>query len=132
MRFYYKIYYEDTDAAGVVYFANYLKFLERAKTDLMAACGIDIAKWHKKAVYLAVRKVNIRYRSPVELEDKLAVDIKIKSMKKASIQYTYCLTVEGKVVCEAEIDSVCLNEEKRPILIPKEWRIALENILINL
>ncbi|HDH10475.1 MAG TPA: YbgC/FadM family acyl-CoA thioesterase [Deltaproteobacteria bacterium] len=132
MRFDYKIYYEDTDAAGVVYFANYLKFLERAKTDLMAVCGISIAKWHKKAVYLAVRKVNIRYRSPVELEDKLTVDIKIKSIKKASIQCTYCLTVEGRVVCEAEIDSVCMNEKKRPLLIPKEWRTALENISVDL
>ncbi|NOZ84550.1 MAG: YbgC/FadM family acyl-CoA thioesterase [Epsilonproteobacteria bacterium] len=131
MRFDYKIYYEDTDAAGVVYFANYLKFLERAKTDLMSAYGINIAEWHKKFIFLAVRKVNIRYRKPVEFGDILTVDIEIKSIKKASIQYTYCLTAKEIVVCEAEIDSVCMNGEKKPVIIPKEWRTALENISID-
>ncbi len=128
MQFDYKIYYEDTDAAGVVYFANYLKFLERAKTDLMNACGIDIAQWHKKSVFLAVRKANIRYRKPVEFGDMLTVDIEIKSIKKASIQCEYRLMVRGTIVCEAKIDSVCMNEKKKPVLIPKEWRTALENI----
>jgi len=125
MRFRYKIYYEDTDAAGVVYFANYLKFLERAKTDFMAACGIDIAKWHKKSIYLAVRKVNVRYRKPAEFGDILNVDVTIGSIKAASILFQYKLTVETELICEATIDSVCMNKEKKPILLPEKWRNCL-------
>ncbi len=129
MKFSYKVYYEDTDAGGVVYFANYLKFLERAKTDFMEFYGIDIAKWHKAGIFLAVRKGSIRWMKPAELGDILTVDVEFKSIKKASIQYKYNVYVKDVIYCTAQIDTVVINKDKKPIPIPPEWKKKLNRFL---
>jgi len=131
MKFHYKIYYEDTDAAGVVYFANYLKFLERAKTDLMGFYGINIAKWHRAGTFLAVRKGSIRWIKPAELGDILTVDVEFKSIKKASIQYEYSVYVEKVLYCTAQIDTVIINKDKKPAMIPAEWKKRLKTVSLG-
>ena len=116
-----KIYYEDTDSGGVVYYANYLKFLERARTE--ALFSIDFSNKKIKKTYnslIIVKSCNIEYRKSAHLEDELVVRSFVKSITKTSFFMNQIITKDKEVVVEAQVHLVFVNTDGKPVRIPDE------------
>ena len=116
-----KIYYEDTDSGGVVYYANYLKFLERARTE--ALFSIDFSNKKIKKTYnslIIVKSCNIEYRKSAHLEDELVVRSFVKSITKTSFFMNQIITKDKEVVVEAQVHLVFVNTDGKPVKIPDE------------
>ena len=116
-----RVYYEDTDSAGVVYYANYLKFLERARTEWLRAAGFeqhDIAAQHQ-AVFV-VRAVAIEYLKPSLFNDRLQVTVELAKVGNSQIVLVQRVLRDGEVLATAEVRVVCVNAATfRPVRIPK-------------
>ena len=114
-----KVYYEDTDAGGVVYYANYLKFLERARTEALFSIGLSNTKIKKKfGTLIIVKSCNIEYKKSAHLEDELNIETHIISLKKTSLIMKQLIMLEKKLITEAEIHLVFVNSEGKPEKIP--------------
>ena len=114
-----KVYYEDTDAGGVVYYANYLKFLERARTEALLSIGLSNTKIKKElGSLIIVKSCNIEYKKPAHLEDELNIESHIISLKKTSLIMKQLIMLEKKLITEAEIHLVFVNSEGKPEKIP--------------
>ena len=115
-----KVYYEDTDAGGVVYYANYLKFLERARTEALTDIGLSNLKI--KDVFKAliiVKSCNIEYKKSAYLEDELKINSHILSITKTSF-FMHQTIIKNKIaIVQAKIHLVFVNEKVKPIKIPK-------------
>ncbi len=123
-----KVYYEDTDAGGVVYYANYLKFLERARTEMIGSFELNNKKLlsnHKTLII--VKSINIEYKKPAQLEDKLQIYSLIKSINKASFTMCQKIKKNEEIVLEANIHLVTVNPEGKPIKIPEVLEKSLKN-----
>ena len=115
-----KVYYEDTDAGGVVYYANYLKYLERARTE--ALIKIDLSNLKIKDNFKAliiVKSCNIDYKKSAYLEDELNIKSYILSLRKTSFVMNQTIIKNKIVIVEAKIHLVFVNEKAKPIKIPK-------------
>jgi acyl-CoA thioester hydrolase len=109
-NFSYRIYYEDTDAGGVVYYANYLKFFERARTDFLRDLGINQGKLlQEKNLAFVVRKCEIEYLSSARLDDLIFVDVEIEKISAASIQMQQKIFLNNKVITNLKVEIVCVN-----------------------
>ena len=116
-----KIYYEDTDAGGVVYYANYLKFLERARTEALFSIGFNNKKIKEKFNSLIiVKSCNIDYKKPAYLEDELTIRSFVKSITKTSFFMNQFINKGDDVIVEAKIHLVFVNEKSKPVKIPDE------------
>ena len=114
-----KVYYEDTDAGGVVYYANYLKFLERARTEALLSIGLSNTKIKKEfGTLIIVKSCNIEYKKSARLEDELNIETHIISLKKTSLIMKQLIMLEKKLITEAEIHLVFVNSEGKPEKIP--------------
>ena len=114
-----KVYYEDTDVGGVVYYANYLKFLERARTEALSDIGLSNKKIKEDlGALIMVRSCNIQYKKPAYLEEKLNVRSFIKSVTKTSFSMTQIITREKEIITEALVHLVFINNLGKPIKIP--------------
>ncbi len=114
-----KVYYEDTDAGGVVYYANYLKFLERARTEALLTIGLsNLIIKDKFDAYIIVKSCNIEYKKSAYLEDNLSIRSFIKSSTKTSFIMNQIITKDKDVIVEAQIHLVLVNEKGKPIKIP--------------
>lgn len=105
-----RIYYEDTDTGGVVYYANYLRFMERARTDWLRAQGFEqtaLADEHQ--IVLAVKQANIKYLKPAKLDDSLVVSAKITRIGSASITFNQQVSRARELLCDGEVRIVCLD-----------------------
>jgi tol-pal system-associated acyl-CoA thioesterase len=120
-NFIYRIYYEDTDAGGVVYYANYLKFFERARTDFLRALGISQSELSQKEnLVFVVRKCEVEYVFPARLDDEIEVSAEIKKISAASISMTQKMTKSGKVLSTLDVDLVCISADNfKPKKIPE-------------
>ena len=116
-----KIYYEDTDSGGVVYYANYLKFLERARTEALFSIGFSNKKVKETFNSLIiVKSCNIEYRKSAFLEDELTVRSFVKSITKTSFFMNQIITKDKEVIIEAQVHLVFVNTEGKPVKIPDE------------
>ena len=116
-----KIYYEDTDSGGVVYYANYLKFLERARTEALFSIGFSNKKIQDIFNSLIiVKSCNIEYKKSAYLEDELTVRSFVKSITKTSFFMNQIITKDKEVIVEAQVHLVFVNTEGKPIKIPDE------------
>lgn len=115
-----KIYYEDTDAGGIVYHANYLKYLERGRTEFLAEKGINIAEYHKKGILFVVSHIDISYKKPAFLGDVLEVYTEIAELKKVTMVIKNQIKRGEELICEAFVTIACLNEKLRPRRLPIE------------
>lgn len=117
-----RIYYEDTDAGGIVYYANYLKYAERARTEFLRHLGINQQEMLKnQECGFVVRNCNINYKSPARLDDALNITCKVTELKGASLKMEQKLYREDTVICEIEITLVFLSlATMRPSKIPAE------------
>ena len=116
-----RVYYEDTDSGGVVYYANYLKFMERARTELLRSAGFEQDQLQQElGIIFAVHSANIQYKKPARFNDELNVVTSITSLGKASIHFKQSVFLETShhtesmtgLLADAEIKIVCLNAGK--------------------
>jgi acyl-CoA thioester hydrolase len=122
-NFYYKVkvYYEDTDSGGVVYYANYLKFLERARTEALFSIGFSNKKIRDQFNSLIlVKSCNIEYKKPALLENELSVRSFVKSITKTSFFMNQIISREDDIIVDAQINLVFVNSEGKPIKIPDD------------
>ena len=116
-----KIYYEDTDSGGVVYYANYLKFLERARTEALFTIGFSNNKIKETFNSLIiVKSCNIEYKKSAHLEDELTIRSFVKSITKTSFFMNQIITKDKEVIVEAQVHLVFVNTEGKPVKIPDE------------
>jgi acyl-CoA thioester hydrolase len=114
-----KVYYEDTDSGGVVYYANYLKFLERARTESLVSLGFSNKKIKDDfGALIIVKSCNIDYKKPAYLEDELNVRSFIKSITKTSFFMNQIISKGEVLIVEAKVHLVFVNEKGKPIKIP--------------
>ena len=116
-----KVYYEDTDSGGVVYYANYLKFLERARTEALFSIGYSNKKIQDQFNSLIiVKSCNIEYKKSAYLEDELKVRSFVKSISKTSFFMNQIITKVEDIIVEAQVHLVFVNNEGKPVKIPEE------------
>ena len=116
-----KVYYEDTDSGGVVYYANYLKFLERARTEALFSIGYSNNKIQQDFNSLIiVKSCNIEYKKPAYLEDELTIRSFVKTITKTSFFMNQIITRNNEVIVEAQIHLVFINEDGKPKKIPEQ------------
>ena len=115
-----KVYYEDTDAGGVVYYANYLKYLERARSEALIKIGLSNFKIRDNfKALIIVKSCNIDYKKSAYLEDELSIKSYILSLTKTSFIMSQTIFKNKIVIVEAKIHLVFVNEKAKPIKIPK-------------
>lgn len=117
-----KIYYEDTDAGGVVYYGNFLRYLERARTELLLEHGISVAEWHNRGLFFVVTHVDIHYRKPARLGDTIDITTEVAEIKNASINLKNLVLKEGVVLVEAMVSFACIDRDGRPKRLPEELK----------
>lgn len=124
-----RVYFEDTDIAGMVYYANYLKFIERARSDMLRGVGVDQreALASGEGVY-AVARANIRYRRPARLEDALIVMSEIVAVGAASCTIHQRVMRGPELLADATIVAAFLSPEGRPKRQPREWVERFERL----
>jgi len=116
------VYFEDTDAAGIVYYANYLKFLERARSDMLRAAGIDqCAAIDEGTGVYAVAEASIRYLRPARLGDDLRIVSTVDQVRAASVHIHQTVSRGAEQLAKAEITAAFLTPDGRPTRQPREW-----------
>jgi len=121
-----RVYYEDTDLAGVVYYANYLKFIERGRTEALRDLGISQARLRaERGIVFAVTRVALDYRAPARLDDLLSVETRLTALRGASLAMAQTVSRGPKVLCAGEIAIACLGPGGRPCRIPADIGAAL-------
>jgi len=114
-----KVYYEDTDSGGVVYYANYLKFIERARTNLIQELGFSLKSLSEKYdTHFVVKNINCNYIQSAKLEDELIIQTKFIELKKASFELEQSIIRDGKVIFDSKVLMVNVNSSGRPLKIP--------------
>ena len=117
-----KVYYEDTDAGGVVYYANYLKFLERARTEALVTLGFNNKKIKDDfGALIIVKSCNIEYKISAYLEDELTIRSFVKSITKTSFFMNQFVSRGEDLIVEAKVHLVFINKEGKPIKIPDTY-----------
>lgn len=125
-----RVYYEDTDAGGVVFYANYLKFFERARTEMLRAMGYEQDELvSSEGIIFVVRFVQVDYLIPARFNEQLQVSAKVSLVKKASLTFEQVITRGDAVLCKGVIRIACLDAQTmRPKAIPETlFRAILEH-----
>jgi acyl-CoA thioester hydrolase len=123
-----RIYYEDTDCGGVVYYANYLKYFERARTDYLERHGFSVAKLAKEGTVFMVVRAELEYKSPARLGETLIIDTVLSEQGKASVLFSHVIRekTSGRVVVEGAATLVAATPEGRVKRIDPELRKRLQ------
>lgn len=117
-RFQTRVYYEDTDLAGIVYYANYLKFIERARSEWLRAIGVDQSALKHEGLVFAVRRVEADYLSPARFDDLLTVESSVHAISPVRIVMDQRVSRADKALFLARVTVVCLRESGRPTRLP--------------
>lgn len=120
-----RIYYEDTDTAGIVYYANYLRFLERGRTELLRSLGIEQSALAARRIAFAVRSVNAEYLKPAKLDDLLVVETRVADVGRAQVMFNQQVkrnaSINGILLLEAQVRVACIDPVLgKPIAMPQE------------
>lgn len=119
-----RVYYEDTDTAGIVYYAGYLRFLERGRTEWLRTLGVEQLRLAQEdGLAFAVRSLNIEYLKPARLDDQLAVLTELTLLGRAQITLRQWIERGGDTLVEASVRIACLDTKKmKPVALPEEIR----------
>ena len=124
-----RVYYEDTDAGGIVYYANYLKFFERARTEWLRKLGINQSTYLEQNLGFVVRKVEMYNLASARLDDQLVVSSTITEIKRASFIFEQVITCNNKLLCKAKVRIACVNLLlSKPCTIPESILGALKSV----
>ncbi len=122
-----RVYYEDTDHGGVVYYANYLRFMERARTEFLRSEGIELdALELSEGVLFSVTETNIRYLKPARFNDMLEVQSRLLEARGARFTFTQCILRERDLLVEAGIRLACTDRSGRPRRIPAAVLLSMK------
>ncbi|MEM0944578.1 MAG: tol-pal system-associated acyl-CoA thioesterase [Pseudomonadota bacterium] len=114
-----RVYYEDTDLVGIVYYANYLRFFERGRTEMLREVGVDqSALKADQGLVFAVRRIGVEYLSPARFDDALDVVTEIATCRRASLEMYQRVERAGSVLATAEVTIACLDGAGRPVRLP--------------
>lgn len=118
-----RVYYEDTDLGGVVYYANYLKFLERARTEWLHALGVSQTRLlAEERLLFAITAVDVRYLKPARFEEELAITVELVRRRRASMDFAQRVhrgDPQGELLCQANVAAACLDADQlRPRPMP--------------
>ena len=117
-----RVYFEDTDAYAVVYYANYLKFMERARSDMIRAAGVDqFAELKRSGSAYVVADLSIKYKQPAKLGDELIVISTVDEVRAASVVIQQRVIRSGELLTDARVTAAFLDAKGRPQRQPKEW-----------
>ena len=115
-----RVYYEDTDAGGIVYYANYLKYLERARTEALSTIGLSNLQIKDKfGALIIVKSCNIEYKKSAKLEDELKIRSFVKSVTKTSFFMNQIITNGETTIVEAQVHLVFVNDKGKPVKVPE-------------
>ena len=127
-----RIYIEDTDPGGIVYYVNYLKFMERARTEFMRSLGFDRSATFNNASMFVVRDLAIRYLSPAFLDDEIRVTVAVTNVKGASIGMRQNIFRGENELVDASLSLVWVDRENlMPSRLSKEMRLALRSEIFD-
>ena len=122
-----QIFFHDTDSGGIVYYANYLKYMEEARTEFLKKRGLSVSTFQQRGLMYVVRKCSLTYRSPARYGETITCDAKIKKITAA--QLIFAQNVYNKqtsqLLVEAEITLACLTDDLRPVQIPEDLKTKL-------
>ncbi len=120
-----RVYYEDTDLAGVVYYANYLRFIERGRSEFLRAAGIDQAALKRdEGAAFVVRRLTADYLAPARFDDLLEVTTGIAALRGASVEMAQQVRRGGDVLFSARVTVACIGADGRPRRLPEPLRRA--------
>ncbi|WP_106478214.1 tol-pal system-associated acyl-CoA thioesterase [Phytohalomonas tamaricis] len=122
------VYIEDTDAGGIVYHANYLNFMERARTEWLRSHGFTQQSLLQNNIQLVVRRLTCRFAKPAKLDDTLGVTADIKASSHCAATFQQYVLRRGERLCDAEVDIACIDASR---LKPTRWPDALRKALSN-
>lgn len=125
-----RVYYEDTDAAGIVYYANYLRFLERGRTEFLRSLGYNQERIARETgLAFAVRSVHAEYLLPAKLDDELIVTSRIEALGRAQVVFGQRVLKGEAVLLEASVKVVCLDTGKgKATAMPRELHEKFKNV----
>lgn len=125
-----RVYIEDTDAGGIVYYVNYLKFMERARTEFMRSLGYDKPAIFDHELMFVVHSLDASYRKPALLDDQLQVSVKLTGCGRTWFAMEQAVTREGELLCLGNVKVACVDQAKhKPRAIPVEMQQKLDNYL---
>ena len=125
-----KVFYEDTDSGGVVYYANYLKFFERARTEAITEIGLSNKKLlEENGIFIIVKSCNIEYRRPAKLEDQLEIKSSIISISNTSFKMRQKALRDKELITDCEIHLVIVDGKGKPSKIPEILKKKLEKLV---
>jgi len=127
-----RVYYEDTDAAGIVYYANYLKFAERGRTEMLGKAGIHLRDLKESdQVDFAIRHAEIDYMKPARLNDFLTVRTWVTGVKGASLLMEQSICREADELVRVKVRVACMHESGKPVRIPKTVKGPLDELIVE-
>jgi acyl-CoA thioester hydrolase len=125
-----RVYWEDTDGAGIVYYANYLKFAERARTEMLRDAGLEQRRlFDERGVAFAVKRCACEYHRPARLDDALDVVTTVTELRGASLDLRQLVRRDGELLAGLDVTIACLRRDGRPARLPPPLRHALATIL---
>jgi len=120
-----RVYYEDTDLAGIVYYANYLKFIERARTEWVRGLGVDQVRLRAETgVVFAVRRIEAEYLVPARFDDLLVVETRVEAVTGARIVLGQDVRRDGERLFAGRVTLAALGPDGRPARLPAEFRVC--------
>ncbi|NIC04015.1 tol-pal system-associated acyl-CoA thioesterase [Billgrantia bachuensis] len=121
-----RVYIEDTDAGGIVYYVNYLKFMERARSEWLRHHGLTQRELLDAGIQLVVHRLDCRYAKPARLDDDLSVTAAVESSGRCRLRFAQSVMRSGEPLCEARVDIACVDAQR---LKPIPWPPALAAVL---
>lgn len=124
-----RVYYEDTDAGGVVYHANYLQFAERARTEMLRGHGLAQSQLSKElGIFFVLRRCIVDFRAPARLDDHLLVTSRVTDLRGASLDLEQIVTRDGLELVRLEVKLACMSAEGRAVRLPLSVRTILAEL----
>ena len=120
-----KIYYHDTDCGGVVYYANYLKYMEEARTEYLLQKGIELPRLAEKDIWFVVARVEIEYKSPARYQDKLTISARVEEARMTTVKFRQEVKRDNVLVAWAATTLVCVGKDFKPVRMPEEVKKAI-------
>lgn len=122
-----RIYYYDTDAGGIVYYGQYLCYLEEARTEFLEKRNLSVELFKERGHLFVVRQCNVSYRSPARYGDTVVCEAKLKKMGASQLVFDQTIhdKKDGRLLVEAEVSLVCLNQDFKPTAIPDDLKEKL-------
>jgi len=119
------IYYHDTDCGGVVYYANYLKYMEEARTEYLLTRGVELPRLAEKNIWFVVARVEIDYKAPAHYQERLKVSARVEEVRLSTVKFFQEVKKDGALLAKATTLLVCVGKDFKPVSVPEEIRKAL-------